>query len=112
MATITIEHLYCNGNRDNVRVGAEATMLLYSDTHAGTVIYVSPSGKTIKVQRDRAKLISGSTMSEEQGWTYERDSQGAITTYRFSAKHGWINRNAAARRCLVGQRREWRDPTF
>lgn len=109
--TITLDHLSRNGDAA-VRVGDSATMLLYSDAHAGTVVYVSASGKTIKVQRDTAKRTDKNGQSEDQRYAYERNPGGPVTTYRFSSRYGWINRNATARRCLVGVRREWYDPTF
>jgi dipeptidyl aminopeptidase/acylaminoacyl peptidase len=111
MATISLEHLSRNG-QTTAKVGDPCTLLLYSDSHAATVAWVSPSGKTIKVQRDRATRIDRNGQSEDQQYLYERDSDATIDTYRFSEKNGWVNRTLAATRCLVGTRREWRDPTF
>ncbi len=111
MAMLSTLHLFTNGPIESPKVGDPATMLLYSDSHAGTVVYVSPSGKTIRVQKDRAALVAGNTRSERQEYTYERNPDGPITTYRKTTR-GWSNRNAAASRCLVGVRREWRDPSF
>lgn len=111
MATLTLEHLYRNGE-PTVKVGDGATLLLYSDSHAGTVIKVSASGKTIHVQRDTATRTDSRGMSECQEYTYAPDPNGPVTVYRFSARSGWINRNASASRCLVGLRRAYHDFTF
>lgn len=111
MATISILGLHKNGE-PLAKVGDPATLLMYTDTHAGTVVHVSKSGKTIRVQQDKATRIDNNGMSESQTYDYSRDPEGSVTAYRFSAKRGWINSRAAASRCLVGTRREYHDFSF
>lgn len=80
-------------------VGDGATLCLYSDRYACTVI--AKTSKTITVQRDKAtrdpnfkpKWEAGGFSAicvnqEEQSWTYERDPNGEITKCYWSEKMG------------------------
>lgn len=82
----------------NVKVGDGATINLWSDRHACTIIKVAKT--TITVQRDTAILnpdfkpefIAGGfaghcTNQNEQSYTYERDEHGEVTTIHWSKKH-------------------------
>lgn len=79
-------------------VGMGCTMNQYSDRHAGTVIKVSDSGKTLLVQRDNAVLLNGvdsgasdalefspggfvGHTSGTQRYSYTRDLNGTVTKY-------------------------------
>ncbi len=74
-------------------VGDGATVVLYSDRHAYTVVAVSKSGKTITLQRDKATLLNSAGSGEPdalvfepggfaghtsgvQRWAYEEDEDG------------------------------------
>jgi len=83
----------------NVKVGDGVTIHLWSDAHAATVIKVTAS--TITVQHDKATLdpnfkpewIPGGfaghcTNQDEQTYTYERNPNGHIETFRWSKKYG------------------------
>lgn len=107
MPTISILHLHKNGAPD-AKPGDAATILLYTDSHAATVESVSGSGMTIKVREDRATLASGSEYSGDAQYSYERNPDGRLHTFRFT-KRGWIG---GGLRALIGTRREYRDPTF
>lgn len=85
--------------RYNVQVGDGVTICLYSDRNAGTVI--KRTAKSITVQRDIATLdpnfkpefvVGGfaghCTNQNEQTYTYERDEEGSIETFRWSDKYG------------------------
>ncbi|MDE6388934.1 MAG: hypothetical protein K2L82_14130 [Lachnospiraceae bacterium] len=82
----------------NAKVGDGATINLWSDRHACTIIKVTKT--TITVQRDTAILnpdfkpefILGGfaehcTNQSEQSYTYERDEQGQVTTIHWSEKY-------------------------
>lgn len=107
MATLTVLHLHTNEG-PKAKVGDPATILLYSDSHAATVVAVSKSGKTIQIQRDVATRVDKRGMDEAQEYTYERDPNGSVTTFRWT-KRGWSNQGV---RALVGVRREFYDFTF
>lgn len=82
--------------------GDGASVRLWTDAHAYTVIRVSPSGKTVTLQRAKATLdpewkpemIPGgfaahTVNNHEQRWTYEPDPDGAVITARFT-RRGWM----------------------
>lgn len=82
----------------NAKVGDGATVNLWSDRHACTIIKVTKN--TVTVQRDTANLnpdfkpefIPGGfaghcTNQNEQSYTYERDEQGEVTTIHWSEKY-------------------------
>ncbi len=82
----------------NAKVGDGATISLWSDRHACTIIKVTKT--TITVQRDTAILnpdfkpefipggfVGHCTNQNEQSYTYERDEQGEVTTIRWSEKY-------------------------
>ena len=81
----------------NIKVGDGVTVHLWSDAHAATVI--KKTRCTITVQYDKATLspdfkpefVTGGfcahcTNQNEQTYTYEKDENGRIETYRWSDK--------------------------
>lgn len=97
------------------RVGDAATIGYWSDRHAATVIYVSPSFKTIRVQRDTATLVGGSIMGESQEYTYAPNPYGTITTarrHRRTDGKPYYTGSGGSPRVYVGHRDEHRDPHF
>tara|TARA_R110000744_G_scaffold80035_1_gene157085 strand:+ start:744 stop:1193 length:450 start_codon:yes stop_codon:yes gene_type:complete len=79
---------------DIFEVGDGATISLYTDAHAGTVIEVKRGGKEVTVQRDKATLDKGwkpeivpggfaghCTNQGTQVYTYERDPEGGVQTF-------------------------------
>ena len=82
----------------NAKVGDGATICLYTDKEACTIIKVTK--KTITVRRDKATLdpsfkpefIPGGfaahcTNQNEQKYTYEPDPNGAVSTFHWSDKY-------------------------
>ena len=82
-----------------VEVGDGVTINLWTDRHAATVI--KKTKYTLTVQHDKATLdpnfkpewIPGGfaahcTNQSEQTYTYERDPNGRIETFRWSNRHG------------------------
>lgn len=80
------------------KIGDGATIRLWSDRHACTIIKMTRC--TITVQQDKATLdpnfkpewIEGGfaghcTNQDEQSYTYERDPNGRIKTFRWSKKN-------------------------
>lgn len=90
------------------RVGDGATHVMWTDRHAYTVIEVSASGKTVKVQRDKATRTDGRGMTDAQSYKYEPDPQGAVRTVRLT-KRGWRSNGEAV---LMGVRDEYYDYSF
>jgi len=67
-----------NSNASNSipEIGMGATIQHYSDRSACTIIHVSPSKKTIILQRDNATRIDNNGMSESQEYVYSRNHDG------------------------------------
>lgn len=105
----------------NAKVGDGATIRLWSDNHACTIIKVTKS--SITVQRDKATLhpdfkpefemggfLAYCTNQSEQSYTYERDEQGQVTTLRWSDKYQSYGRPGSQR--LIKGRHEFYDYNF
>lgn len=82
----------------NVKIGDGATVNLYTDRHAGTIVKITKCSITIR--RDKATLspdfkpewIPGGfsahcTNNNDQTYTYEADENGELTTLRWSKKY-------------------------
>ena len=91
-------------------IGMAATLIMLSDRHAYTVISVSPSGKTIKAQRDKAIRIDSNGASEAQEYSYQCDANAEIETFRLG-KHGNY-RNAQGTKLSLGERYSYHDFSF
>lgn len=64
----------------SVNVGDGATIIMYSDRHACTVIEASE--KRVTVQRDKATRTDNNGICDSQSYSYERDPNGATRTAR------------------------------
>lgn len=82
----------------NVEVGQGATVCLYSDRFAGTIIKVTKT--TITIQRDKAipnkdfkpefevgGFAGHCVNQDEQSYTYERNEKGTTQVFRWSKKN-------------------------
>lgn len=64
------------------KVGDGATLQMYTDRHACTVIAVSPSGKQVTLQEDTATRTDKNGMSECQSYTFARNPNGKVHVVR------------------------------
>jgi hypothetical protein len=74
-------HLMSRAVKSEPIVGMGATILSWSDRYAATVQEVTTlkNGKIlVKVTSDKAKLISGSTMTEDQEYEYTPNPEGKV----------------------------------
>lgn len=85
------------------KIGDGATIHLWSDAHACTIVKVTKS--TVTVRRDKAirdpdfkpEWVVGGfaahcTNQEDQKWTYEKDPEGEKSTFRWSRKYNSYGR--------------------
>lgn len=107
-------------------VGMGATVLLWSDRHAATITAVEetrPGCWIITVQEDKATVTAGSTFDGSAEYSYEPNPLGWTHTFRFDPRSGWAevrineatgryNKVGGGNGILIGQRREYRDPSF
>jgi len=89
-------------------VGMGVTFLHWTDRSAGTVVWVSPSGKTIKVREDRATPVGPIHFTERQTYTYAPDPLSPVQIFRLTAR-GWRRKGTSLH---LGERSAYRDPSF
>jgi hypothetical protein len=105
--------LFANAKQPKPEVGMGATVLGWSDRHAGTVIEVSKSGKRIKVRLDKATRIDKNGMSESQEYTYEPDPDGTEYTFSLRQDGKWrLVGEAKGKTVALGYRRHYHDFSF
>jgi uncharacterized membrane protein YvbJ len=93
------------------KVGMGATILMYTDQHACTIIDVSKSGKRIVVQKDNAKRIDDNGASEDQSYTFSPNANGSKHIFSLRKTGEWIE----AKGCVhlyIGTRKHYHDYSF
>lgn len=92
-------------------VGSGATILMWSDRHAATVIAVSASGKKVTIQEDKATRADGNGRSDAQSYTFEPDTNGATHEVSLRKDGRWkIARSDTV--VLLGSRSHYYDYSF
>ena len=104
-----MNHLMADGSALALKpeVGMGATVLMWSDRHAGTIVKVTP--RTITVQRDFARRTDSNGMSEVQRYEYSQNPQGLVEVFRLT-KRGW--RNRCGNGLQIGIRSQYHDYSF
>lgn len=93
-------------------VGMGVTYSCHTDRHAATIIEVSKSGKTIKVQDDIATRTDKNGMSECQTYSYKPNPEGKVMTFKATTRRGrkaWRN---GVYHASVGHRRAYHDFSY
>jgi len=88
-------------------VGEGCTELCWTDRHAGTVTWVSESGKSFRYRLDKAVRVDHNGMSECQDYRYE-PGNGEERTARLT-KRGWASNGT---RLVTGYRETYHDFSF
>lgn len=95
-------------------VGMGVTINLFTDRHAATIIeVVSPT--RIRVQEDKAVLVSGSRMSESQEYEFTPDPKGLVRTFSKRKNGLWIEADSQRHNgtsLTIGERDEYYDFSF
>ncbi len=107
-ATVTVLHRLSADGKLVPHKGMGCTEQLFTDRRAYTVVAVSASGKTCKVQADKFVRTDANGMSEDQTYDYAPDPNGAVVTLRLTKK-GW---RSGGRRFGMGYRRAYHDFSF
>lgn len=109
------------------KVGMGVTILMWTDRVAGTIVNVEEVISKrwlylIEVQQDRSKVVAGSSFDGSAEYAYEANASAPIEPFGFDRKlQRWteIRRNEAGRVVKVdgrglriGEREEYRDPSF
>lgn len=95
-------------------VGMGATILHWTDRTACTVVHVSPNGRFLKVQVDKATRTDGHGMSDSQSYSYERDPKGALSDFSLRKNGKWVRvgDSMKGQRLMLGDRRQYHDYSF
>ena len=102
-----INQIISESKQPDAKIGDPATILMWSDRHAATVIKVTPC--TVTVQVDKAKrLDKGGPYTESQTYEYERNPNGQKIRF-WRTQRGW---SADGMRLAIGHRNEYHDPHF
>ena len=98
-----------------VKVGIGATICMWSDRRAATIIRVEKNGKVIIVQEDIAIRIDKNGMSESQEYQYKENPNGSIQAFSFR-KDGTYrtvgSKGKTGNRLSIGFRNEFYDFSF
>lgn len=73
-------------------VGMGVTLLLWTDRHAGTIqrIFTQAKRTVLEITEDKATLVSGSTLSEAQEYTFEPRPEGRKRYFAKDAGGLWV----------------------
>lgn len=93
-------------------VGMGATLRVGSDAYPYTIVEVT--GKTLTAQRDNAKLVSGSRMSEDQEYEYEPNPNAKKNVFTLRKNGRWVEKGAGMNSAslFIGHRRQYMDPSY
>jgi len=91
------------------KVGDGATLLSWTDRFPATVVWVSPSGKTIHLQEDNAVRKDNYGMSEVQQYEFSPNPEAPIQVARLTKK-GW--KVLKGKQVLIGHRSRYYDYSF
>lgn len=89
-------------------VGMGATILMWTDRHAATIVKVTPT--QVHVQRDRVVRVDSNGMSESQSYRYEVDPTAEVEVFRLT-KNGY-RKPGGGHGLRIGDRREYHDFSF
>jgi hypothetical protein len=99
-------HLFSASAGPAPEVGMGATVLLWTDRHAGTIIKVTP--KSFTLREDTAIRTDNYGMSDSQAYRYEPNPNGREWVFRLT-KRGWRSGGTAV---MIGHRRSYHDYSF
>lgn len=105
-----INRLMESAKPETPEVGMGATELSHSDRTPYTVIEVSESGKTCKVQEDTAIRTDKNGMTDSgQTYLFTPNPEGNIVTLRQNRKGQWVHKGTVFR---MGARDKYHDFSF
>lgn len=99
-----------NMQSNTPQVGMGATKLLYSDSHAYTIVEVI-NEKVVIVKRDDVKALHKG-MSDSQEWEYTFNPKAQPITLKKHKKGYWYQVGDTTTKFLLGVRQEFYDYTF
>lgn len=97
--------------KPNFTIGDGATLVMWTDRHACTIIDIRKNGRVIVIQEDTAIRTDKNGMSESQGYTFERNPEGR-TWEATLRKDGTYKVKGSQTGVLVGRRSHYHDYSF
>ena len=98
-----------------------ATILMWTDREAGTIVEVNMAKRYIVVQEDKATIVSGHTLGAPE-YRYEANTEGSLHYFRKGKDGRWasvyINPETkrfvkcGSRGLRLGHREKYVDPSF
>lgn len=110
-----INTLMENAHEVTPEVGMGATILLWSDRHAATIVGIERKGKKLLVQRDKAIRTDKLGMSDAQAYTYERDEDADTEAFTLRKNGKWVREGTGMKsgtKLAIGYRSEYYDFSF
>ena len=101
-----INHLTSRGQQSKPEVGMGATILMWTDRHAATIVRVTPS--QVHAQRDNSKRLDTNGMSESQQYEFTPDPEASVEIYR-KTKQGYKGPSGTL---IIGHRSKYHDYSF
>lgn len=93
-------------------VGMGCTIGIGSDSYAGTITFISPSGHKLTVQNDKATRTDNNGMSEQQEYQYERNPLGRTMNFTRRKNGGYRGVGGNSYYLVLGRRRQYQDPSY
>lgn len=96
-------------------IGMGATVCFYSDRKAATIVGISPSGRKVTVQYDKAIRSDDRGMSDSQEYSYQANPQGRTEEFTLRRNGRFVRVGETQRGglgLLVGARHEYYDYSF
>lgn len=104
---------------EKIEVGMGATVIMWSDRHAATIVEVLKTAKGkikgVVIQRDSYKVISGTTMDGSAEYEYTPDTDAYKSTYTLRKNGTFVaegDEMNGGQKILIGTREKYRDPSF
>lgn len=93
------------------KVGDGATVIMYSDRHAATIVHVHESKKKIEIQYDSPIRTDNNGMSDSQAYEYKRNPNGSLKTVTLRKDGRWKISNDGTI-VVIGYRDHYHDYGF
>lgn len=92
-----------------------ATILMWTDRLAVTIVEVSANGRRVVVQRDKATRTDSNGMSDAQSYTYEPDTDAPRQTFTLRKNGQWVRQGdnmGSGTKLSIGHRSHYHDYSF
>lgn len=116
MQTVSLVNMvYASSQNPTPTVDMGATLCLWTDRRAATVIAVSQNGKTVTVQEDKATRKDHNGMSDSQTYTYQADPTATKQVFSLRQNGRWVSKGSpmtSGTVLVLGTRDKFHDYSF